>query len=137
MIENVIVKEYELNKPLIQKIDSLIDNSIRECHHNYFHTFGHLCEYDIKFENNGNNETVNFTISDKSMCLYDLIKKSTVGRERCFIFSQIRNFKIKGYSNLSHIIYHYTIKLQIPKMHRQFLRKLSQNPEYIQTHWID
>ena len=28
MNENVFVKEYDFNKPLIQKIDSLIDNSI-------------------------------------------------------------------------------------------------------------
>ena len=30
--ENVIVKEYEFNNPLIQKIDSIIGNSIRDCH---------------------------------------------------------------------------------------------------------
>ena len=40
--ENVIVKEYEFNNPLIQKIDFLIDNSIRDCHHKYFHTFDHI-----------------------------------------------------------------------------------------------
>ena len=28
----VFVKEYEFNKPLIQKIDSIIDISIRNCH---------------------------------------------------------------------------------------------------------
>ena len=30
--ENVIVKEYEFDKPLIHKIDSIIDNCIRDCH---------------------------------------------------------------------------------------------------------
>ena len=30
--ENVIVKEYEFDKPLIQKKDSIIDNCIRHCH---------------------------------------------------------------------------------------------------------
>ena len=44
MIKNVIVKENHFNKPLIQKIDSLIDNSIRDCHNKYFHTFDHICE---------------------------------------------------------------------------------------------
>ena len=34
-----IVKEYEFDNPLITKIDSLIDNSIRDCHHKFFHTF--------------------------------------------------------------------------------------------------
>ena len=28
-----IVKDYEFDNPLIQRIDSLIDNSIRDCHH--------------------------------------------------------------------------------------------------------
>ena len=33
MNENFIVEEYNFKKPLIQKIDSLIDNSIKDCHH--------------------------------------------------------------------------------------------------------
>ena len=49
MKENVIVKEYEFDKPLIQKIDSIIDNCIRDCHHKYFHTFDHICEYNLSF----------------------------------------------------------------------------------------
>ena len=61
------VKEYEFKNPLIQKIDSLIENSTRDCHNKYFHTFDHICEYDLNFTNIGNNETVNFTISDKSL----------------------------------------------------------------------
>ena len=28
-----VVKEYEYDNPLIQKIDSLSDNSIRDCHY--------------------------------------------------------------------------------------------------------
>ena len=31
-----VVKEYEYVKPLIQKIDSLIDNCYRDCHKNFF-----------------------------------------------------------------------------------------------------
>ena len=42
--ENVIVKEYEIDKPLIQKIDSIINNCIRDCHNKYFHTFDHICQ---------------------------------------------------------------------------------------------
>ena len=69
-----IVKEYEFDNPLIQKIDSIIDDCLRDCHYKYFHTFDHVCEYDLYFTNRGNKETVNFTISDKSMGLYELIK---------------------------------------------------------------
>ena len=48
---NVIVKVYEFDKPLFQQIDSLIDNSIRDCHKKYFRTFDHICENDLNFEN--------------------------------------------------------------------------------------
>ena len=48
MKENVIVKKYELIKPIIQNIDSLIDISPRDCHNEYFHPFGHICVYDKK-----------------------------------------------------------------------------------------
>ena len=33
------VKEYEFDNPSIQEIDFLIDNSYRDCHHKYYHTF--------------------------------------------------------------------------------------------------
>ena len=52
---------------------------------------------------------------------------------RGYILNQINNFKIKIYSNLSHINIHYYLKLRIPIMHRQFFRTLAQNREYIQT----
>ena len=58
-----IVREYEFDNPLITKIDSIIDNSIRDCHHKYFHTFDHICDYDTQLTNITNNESVNFTIS--------------------------------------------------------------------------
>ena len=75
MNEKSLVKEYKLNKPFIQKIKSVIDNSIRDCHNKCFHTFDHICEYDLSFTNLGINETVNFTLSDKGKGLYELNKK--------------------------------------------------------------
>ena len=77
-----IVKEYKFDNPLFQKIDSLIDNSIRDCHHKYFHTFDHICEYNLIFTNTNNNESVSFTISDKNMGMYELNKKLAVAREK-------------------------------------------------------
>ena len=135
--ENVIVKEYEIDKPLIQKIDSIIDKCIRDCHFKYFHTFDHICEYNLNFTNNTNNETVNFLISDKSMGMYELNKKLTTARENGFIFIQINKLTIKIYSNLSHINIHYHLRSGAPPLHRQFFKKLSQNKEYIQTHCND
>ena len=75
----IIVKECEIFKPLILKMDSLIENCIKNCHKNQFHTFGHICLNDNKLTNIGNNEIVNLSISDRSMGLYELkkIKKNS------------------------------------------------------------
>ena len=134
MNENVIVKEYEFDNPLIQNIDFLIHNSIRDCHQKNFHTFDHICGYNLNFTNTRNNESVIFTISDKSMGMYELNKKLSVARERGFIFNQINNFKIKIYSNISHINIHYHLLLGASPLHRRFFKKLSQNRDYIQTY---
>ena len=131
--ENVIVKEYEFDKPLIHKIDSIIDNCIRDCHYKYFHTFDYICEYDLNFTNITNNETVNFTISDKSMGMYELNKKLSLARENGYIFNQINSFKTKIYSNLSNINNHYHLRLDVPPLHRHFFRILLKNRDYIQT----
>ena len=135
--ENDIVREYEFDNPPIQNIDSLIDNSIRDCHNKSFHTFDHICEYDLNFTNITNNESVNSTISDKSMGMYEINKKLSLARERGFKFNQINNFKIKIYSNLLNINIHYHLKLGASPLHRQFFRKISKNPDYIQTHCND
>ena len=50
MNENVIVEEYEFDKPLIQKIVSLNDNCTRDCHNKNFHTFDHIYVYDNNFK---------------------------------------------------------------------------------------
>ena len=118
-----IVKEYKFDNPIITKIDSIIDNSIRDCHHKYFHTFDHVCEYDFNFTNIANNETVNFTISDKCMGVYELNKKLAIARGNGYIFNQINNFKIKIYCNLSYINIHYHLRLGAPPLHRQFFLK--------------
>ena len=84
-----IVKEYEFDNPLIHKIDSIINNSIRDCHKKYFHTFDHICENNLNFTNITNNETVNFTISDKCIGMFELNKKLTLAREIDYIFNFI------------------------------------------------
>ena len=128
-----VVKENEINNPLIQKIDSLIDNSIRDCHQKYFHTFDYVCEYDLNFTNITNNETVNFTISDKTMGMYELNKKLAIARERNFVFNQINKLTIKNYSNLQSINICYYLKHRIPMCNRLFFRRISQNIEHIEN----
>ena len=122
-----IVKEYEFDKPLIQKIDSLIDNSIRDCHHKYFHTFDHICEYNLNFTNITNNELVNFTISEKSTGMYELNKKLAIARGNGFIINQINKLTMKIYSNIYHINIHYHPRLVAPPLHCQFFIIISQN----------
>ena len=134
MNENVIVKKYEFDEPHIQKIDSINDNCIRDCHHKYFHTFDHICEYDLNFRKITNNELIDFTISDKSMNLFELNKKLTIARGNDFIFNQINKLTIKIYSNLSNINIHYHLRLGAPPLHRQFFIKISKNRKYIQTY---
>ena len=130
-----IVKEYKFDNALIQKIHSLIDNSIRHCHNKYFHTFDHICEYNLIFKNTSNNETVNFTISDKSMTSYELNKKLTIAHENGFKLNQRNKLTKKNYSNLSHINIHYHLRLGSPPLHRHFFIKLAYNRAYIQTHY--
>ena len=59
-----IGKEYEFDKPLIHKTDSIIDNCYRECHSKYYHTFEYKCEHDIQLTNIRNNEMKKLTIFD-------------------------------------------------------------------------
>ena len=132
-----VVREYKFDNPLITNIDSMIDKSIKDCHHKYFHTFDHICEYNLNFTNITNNETVNFAISDKSLNLYELNKKLTIARERGFKFNQINKLTIKIYSNLKYINIHYHLKLGASPLHRQFFKLLSRNRDYIQTHYND
>ena len=134
MNENFIVINYEFDEPHIQMIDSITDNCIRDCQHKHFHTFDHICEYDLNFTNITNIESVNFTISEKNMGMYELNKKLTTARENGFLFNQINKLTIKIYSNLSNIHIHYHLRSGVPPMHHQFFIKISQNRDYIQTH---
>ena len=133
MNENVIVKEYEFDNPLIHKIDTIIDKCIRNCHNKYFHTFDHICEYDINFTNITNNESVNITSSDKNMGLFELNKKLTIARQRGFIFNQINKLSIKFYSHLRYVTIKYYLKSRMPMGHRLFFKIISQNKEYVEN----
>ena len=64
-------------------------------------------------------------------------KKLKIARERGFIINQTNKLLIKISSNLSNISIKYYLKLQKPKMHRQFSKILSQNPESVETHCND
>ena len=73
-----IGKEYEFDKPLIHKTDSIIDNCYRDCHSNYYHTFEYKCESDIQLTNIRINETNNLTIFVKNMKLCEVNETLTV-----------------------------------------------------------
>ena len=136
-----VVKEYKFDKTDIHEIDYLLDNVIKDCRRNYFHTFEYKLVYDINFTNISNNEEVNLIITHRSMEFktefYGLNKKIKYARQNGYIFNQINNFKIKILSNLSHINIHYHLRLGTPPLHRQFFINLLKNRDYIQTHCND
>ena len=132
-----VVKEYKFDKKDIHEIDYLIDDVIKHCRKNYFHTFEYRLVYDINFTNISNNEEVNLIVTHRSMEFktefYGLNKKIKNARRNNFIFNQINNFRIEILSNLSYINIHYHLKLGASPLHRQFFKKLAQNRDYIQT----
>ena len=132
-----IVKEYNFDNPPTQNINSIISECYRDCHHKYFHTFDFICEYNLNFTNNTNNESVNFTISDKNMGMYELNQKLTLAKQRGFKFNHIIKLTIKIFSNLSNINIHYYLKHCIPMGQRLFFRRIAKNRDYIQTHCND
>ena len=96
--QSTIVKEYKFDKTSIHKIYSLIDNCYGYGHNILFQRVEYKCVYSIKVTNIRNNETVNLAIADKSMTLYELIKKLKIAQENGFIFNQINKLLIKIYS---------------------------------------
>ena len=136
-----VVKQYEFDKKDIHEIDYLLDDVIKHCRKNYFHTFEYRLVYDINFTNISNNEEVNLIITHKSMEFktefYALNKKIKNARQNGFIFNQINNFKIKIYSNLSGINIHYHLRLGASPLHYRFFKNLLKNRDYIRTHCND
>ena len=135
--ELYVVIEYKFDNPLITNIESIIDNCYRDCHNKYFHTFKYVCTYDIELTNITNNEVINISLSDEILSLYELNTKLTIARQRGFILNQINKLTIKIYSHQRYINISYYLKHRIPIMHRQFLKILSRNCDYVQTHCND
>ena len=132
-----VVQEYEFDKKDIHEIDYILNDVIKHCRKNYFHTFEYKLVYDINFTNISNNEEVNLMVTHKSMEFktefYGLNKKIKNARRNGFVFNQINNFKIEIYSNLSYINIHYHLKLGVSPFHHRFFINLLKNRDYIQT----
>ena len=64
---------------------------------------------------------------------YGLNKKIITALKKGFRLSEIVKLTIKINSSLSNINMSYYLKVQIPILHRQFFRIISQNPEYVKT----
>ena len=136
-----VVKEYEFDKKDIHEIDYLLDDVIKDCRRNYFHTFDYRLVYNINFTNISNNEEVNLIVTHRSMEFktefYGLNKKIKNARRNGFVFNQINIFKIEIYSNLSYIKIHYHLRLGASPLHYRFFINLSKNRDYIRTHCND
>ena len=136
-----VVKEYEFDKKDIHEIDYLLDDVIKDCRRNYFHTFECKLVYDINFTNISNNEEVNLIVTHRSMEFktefYALNQKIKNARRNGFVFNQINKFKIEIYSNLSNINIHYHLTLGASPLHYRFFINLLKNRDFIQTHCND
>ena len=62
-----VVKQYEFDETDIHEIDYLLDDVIKHCRKNYFHTFEYRNDYDISLKNISNEEEVNFVVTDRLM----------------------------------------------------------------------
>ena len=65
--------------------------------------------------------------------MYELNQQLAIARGIGHIFNHINKPKIKIYSNLSHINIHYHLRFGVSPLHRQFVRRVSQIRDYIQT----
>ena len=133
-----VVKEYKFDKKDIHERDYILDDVIKDCSRNYFHTFEYKLVYNINFTNISNNEEVNLIITHKSnefkTEFYALNKKIKNARQNGFVFNQINNFKIEIYSNLFGITSHYHQLIRASMLHRQFFKHLLKNPDYIRNY---
>ena len=124
------------DNPLCSEMDSILSNCFRDCHNNFFHKFKYECIYDIGYKNIVKNEMIIFAVSGKNMDLYDLNNKLKVARENGFIFILI-NKLTKIYSPLGYIKISYYLKFPIPILHRQFIKTISQNKQYVEIFFND
>ena len=67
MNESTVVEDYDFNKPDIQEIEYLLDDTFKDCRNKFFHTFECRLVYDNKFAEISNNEEIKFTITHRSM----------------------------------------------------------------------
>ena len=58
----LFLKKHKIIRPDLNKIDSIINNCVRDCYNKYFHTFENTCIYDI---DTVNGDFVSGVISDK------------------------------------------------------------------------
>ena len=76
--------------------------------------------YDIELTNITNNEIINITISDESLNLFEINKKLSLVRQRCFRTLHINELTIKIYSHQRYINISCYLKHRIPIRHRLF-----------------
>ena len=95
-----------------------------------------------KFTNITNNQEVVLTITlgymEFKSQFYGLSeKKRKNARRNGFIFNQINQLTKNVYSNLSNTNIHLSLQLEIPILHRHFLKISCHNPEYVKNHCKD
>ena len=75
-----ILEENEFDKPLIHKIDSIINLSNGDCQNKSSQRLEYNCIYNIELKNIGMIEIVNLTITDKIKKLYEFKRNLKIAR---------------------------------------------------------
>ena len=113
----------------------ILNDAIKDCRNKRFGSFEKRCVYDIKLTKMEKNEKVVSTIVNRYMKfdsqIYAINKKLKSALENGFRFNEIVKLTIKFDSSISIINRCFYSKRPIPIMPRQFLRIISQNPDYV------
>ena len=131
---NVSKMKYALNSiDEIKLLDVTNDFDYRLERTNSLRSFFYLIS--IKHLVDTNSKQENKEEFDQSIIL--VFNHSIVFDQFGFIFNQINKFTKQFYSNISIIIIHYYLKPRLSILHRKVFKKISQNPDYVNTHCKD
>ena len=128
----MLVREYEVIRPDIHNVDSVIDNVSKHCHNEYFHIFEYKCIYDIKFTNITKNELLNLIVAGKQMNLYGLRKIENWTRNWFYNYSNKWNDKKNLFDSTK---YNYMLLFKILKTNipSTIFKIISRKPEYVEN----
>ena len=127
------VKQYGKTNPEFFQTKSIYKDVIKDCEHKFFHNFEYRCKYDKKLAHSSSVKVFYFTnLNDFRLSLFQtkrFCKKTDEYEKDRYNFEKTIKITIKANSNRSYISISNYSNLRIPKLHVEFFRKLSENPQ--------